>query len=196
MPDSEFITAKDKKFVIIGGGDTAADCLGTAIRQGADVIHQFDIHEWPEQRASDNPWPYWPAILRTCTTPAHHEGGIRNFNVLAQRLVGNDNRVTALEAIRLAWDEKDERGRPKMTGMPGAEFSIEVDLVLVAIGFTGPRGESLLGQLGVGIDARGMSLVDWAIAHGRDAARGIDRYLTGRTDLPVSAVTGELGAGR
>ena len=220
IPDSEFITARDKKVVIIGGGDTAADCLGTAIRQGASQIHQFDIHEWPEQRAPDNPWPYWPAILRTRTTPAHHEGGTRNFNVLAQRLAGADNRVQALEAIRLAWGEKDDRGRPRMIRMPGSEFSIEVDLVLVAIGFAGPHGESLLGQLGVGFDARGMvavdeqmmsttpgvfacgdvhrgmSLVVWAIAHGRDAARGIDRYLTGRTDLPASAVTGELGVGR
>ena len=220
IPDSEFISANGRNVVIIGGGDTAADCLGTAIRQGANQIYQFDIHEWPEERAADNPWPYWPAIMRTRTTPAHEEGGIRNFNVHAQRLIGAENRVTGLEAIRLAWGEKDGRGRPKMIRLPDSEFVLDVDLVLVAIGFSAPIEESLFGQLGVGFDGRGMvavdgdqmtttpgvfacgdihrgmSLVVWAIAHGRDAARGIDRYLSGRTDLPASALTGELGVGR
>ncbi len=221
IPDSQFVSAEGRNVVIIGGGDTAADCLGTAIRQGAANITQFDIHEWPEQRAPDNPWPYWPAIMRTRTTPAHNEGGIRDFSVLAKGLSGDENnRVASLEALRLAWGERDDRGRPKMIRLPGSEFSIDVDLVLVAIGFSSPHGESLLGQLGVGFDGRGMvavddnmmtaapgvfacgdvhrgmSLVVWAIAHGRDAARGVDQFLTGHSSLPASAVTGELGVGR
>jgi glutamate synthase (NADPH/NADH) small chain len=206
IPDEKFITAKGKRVVIIGGGDTGADCLGTAHRQGALSVHQFEILPAPpKERPQDNPWPLWPNILRTSS--AHEEGGIRDYCISTTRFSGRNGRVERLHAVRVEF-VSDGNGRKSMREVPGSEFEIEADLVLLAMGFLGPEKDGLLGQLGVkftergnvwvdenwmtsapgvfsaGDMQRGQSLIVWAIAEGRQAARGIDRYLMGSTNLP------------
>jgi glutamate synthase (NADPH/NADH) small chain len=206
IPDDTFITAKDKKVVIIGGGDTGADCLGTAHRQGAVSIVQFELlPQPPAQRALDNPWPNWPNIFRTSS--AHEEGGIREYCVQTKKFIGENGRVTKLQAMRLEFVD-DGSGRKKMVEVEGSGFEIEVDLVLLAMGFLGPERKGMLDQLGVAINergnvttnaekmtsvpgifaagdmSRGQSLVVWAIREGRQAARFMDQYLMGSTDLP------------
>ena len=206
---AERITAEGKRVVILGGGDTGADCLGTAHRQGAEVVYQFELlPEPPEQRRPDNPWPQWPAILRS--SPAHEEGGIRDYNILTKSFSGRDGRVEKLHAVRVEWTT-GENGRPTMTEIPGSELEVETDLVLLAMGFLHPEHDGMLTDLGVALDARGnvqtdankmtsipgvfaggdmsrgQSLVVWAIAEGREVARGVDAYLTGQaSNLPRS----------
>jgi len=201
ITDAEFITAKDKHVVIIGGGDTGADCLGTAHRQGAKSIVQFELlPRPPAERAPDNPWPNWPNIFRTSS--AHEEGGEREYCVLTKSFTGRDGQVSQLHAVRVEFE-----GRT-MKEIPGSEFSLDADLVLLAMGFLGPERKGMVEQLGVGINergnvttnpqkmttvrgifaagdmARGQSLVVWAIREGRQAAKFIDEYLMGSTDLP------------
>ena len=208
------ITAKGKRVVILGGGDTGADCLGTAHRQGAEVVYQFELlPEPPAARHVDNPWPQWPLILRS--SAAHEEGGTRDYSISTKSFSGNDGRLEKLHAVRLGWGPADERGRPTMEEIPGSEFEIETELVLLAMGFVHPEYEGLLTDLGVNFDARGnvavdessmssvpgvfaagdvrrgQSLVVWAIAEGREAAHYMDKYLMGSTALPLS-VTGAL----
>jgi glutamate synthase (NADPH/NADH) small chain len=180
--------------VIIGGGDTGADCLGTCHRQHAQEIYQFEIMPRPpESRAASTPWPLWPLQLRT--ESSHEEGGLRDWAVATTRLEGDEKgRLERLHAIRVG-------PPPAFEPIPGTEFSLDVDLVLLAMGFTGPMRNGLLEQLGVELDARGnvaagpdymssvpgvfaagdmrrgQSLVVWAIAEGRAAAKGIDEYL-------------------
>ena len=203
------ITAEGKRVIILGGGDTGADCLGTAHRQGAEIVHQFELlPEPPDTRADDNPWPRWPMILRT--SGAHEEGGVRDYNILTKSLSGEDGQVSKLHAVRVDWT-RGENGRFQMSEVPGSEFSVDADLVLLAMGFLHPEHGGMLEQLGVELDARGnvrvdenkmtslpgvfaggdmvrgQSLVVWAIAEGRDVARGIDHYLSsGVTYLPRS----------
>ena len=206
---SRRITAQGKNVVILGGGDTGADCLGTAHRQGAEIVYQLELlPEPPAQRPTGNPWPRWPAIQRT--TAAHEEGGLRDYNVLTKSFTGSDGKVQRLHAVRVDWIQPGSNGRPDMQEVPGSEFDIEVDLVLLAMGFLHPEHDGVLTQLGVELDsrgnvkadrnrmtsvpgvfaagdaARGQSLVVWAIAEGRDAARGVDQYLMGRSKLPLS----------
>jgi glutamate synthase (NADPH/NADH) small chain len=206
IPDSAFITAKGKHVVIIGGGDTGADCLGTAHRQGAVAVHQLELMPMPpDSRAADNPWPQWPQIFRVST--AHEEGGERLFAVSTQRFTGENGRVTSLEAVKVNMVRKD--GRVQFEPVPYSEFTIKADLVLLAMGFTGPEKSRLLTDLGVTLtdrgnvarDARwmtnvpgvftagdmqrGQSLIVWAIAEGRSAARAIDQYLMGESKLPA-----------
>jgi glutamate synthase (NADPH/NADH) small chain len=206
VPDDKFITAKDKKVVIIGGGDTGADCLGTAHRQGAVSIMQFELlPQPPAQRAFDNPWPNWPNIFRTSS--AHEEGGKREYCVQTKKFIGENGRVTKLQAVRLEFVD-DGSGRKKMIEVENSIFEIEVDLVLLAMGFLGPERKGMLDQLGVAINergnvttnaekmtsvpgvfaagdmSRGQSLVVWAIREGRQAARFMDQYLMGSTTLP------------
>jgi glutamate synthase (NADPH/NADH) small chain len=206
IPDEKFITAKGKRVVIIGGGDTGADCLGTAHRQGALSVHQFEILPAPpKERAQDNPWPLWPNILRTSS--AHEEGGNRDYCISTTRFSGRGGRVERLHAVRMEF-VSDGNGRKSMREVPGSEFEMEADLVLLAMGFLGPEKDGLLGQLGVkftergnvwvdenwmtsapgvfsaGDMQRGQSLIVWALAEGRQAARGMDRYLMGSTTLP------------
>jgi glutamate synthase (NADPH/NADH) small chain len=196
------ITAEGKHVVIIGGGDTGADCLGTAHRQGAASVTQLEIMpEPPASRAASTPWPGWPLMFRTSS--AHEEGGERVFSVSTQRFVGNDGRVDGLELV-----EVDAQFQP----MPGTERTIPAQLVLLAMGFTGAQREGLLTDLGVEIDARGnvvrdgdwattvpgvfvagdmgrgQSLIVWAIAEGRAAAAAVDAYLTAGTTLPSPIV--------
>lgn len=196
------ITAKDKKVVIIGGGDTGADCLGTAHRQGASLIHQFEIMPRPpEARAESTPWPTYPLMYRVSS--AHEEGGERVFSVNTEEFVGADGHVTALKAHEVTMQDG------KFVKVDGSDFELEADLVLLAMGFVGPEKEGLLTDLDVkltergnvarGADyetsvpgvfvagdmGRGQSLIVWAIAEGRAAAAGVDRYLMGSTALPA-----------
>jgi len=206
IPDEAFITAKGKRVVIIGGGDTGADCLGTVHRQGAISVHQFEIlPRPPDTRGPDNPWPQWPILLRTYA--AHEEGGIRDYSISTTRFSGRDGRVERLHGVRVEV-VPDGNGRRTMREIPGSEFEMDADLVLLAMGFLGPERDGMLGQLGVkltergnvwrdenwmtsvpgvftaGDMQRGQSLIVWAIAEGRQAAKGIDTSLMGSTNLP------------
>ena len=207
IPDENFVTARDKRVVIIGGGDTGADCLGTVHRQGAVSVHQFELlPRPPDERAPDNPWPQWPNIFRV--SGAHEEGGDRVYAVSTQRFTGDaEGRVRQLQAVKV--DMVREGGRLDFKPAPGSEFTLEVDLVLLAMGFLGAERPGMLNDLGVkltergnvwrdaswmtsvpGVFAcgdmqRGQSLIVWAIAEGRSAARGVDQYLMGKSDLPA-----------
>ena len=208
-PPEQHITAEGKRVVILGGGDTGADCLGTAHRQGAEVIYQYELlPEPPLERRDDNPWPQWPTILRT--SGAHEEGGTRDYNILTKSFSGRNGQVEKLHAVRVDWTQ-DEDGRFQMNEVPDSEFEVDADLVLLAMGFLHPEHDGMLTQLGVELDSRGnvqvdenkmtsvpkvfaggdmvrgQSLVVWAIAEGRDTARGVDQYLMGTTALPRSA---------
>jgi glutamate synthase (NADPH) small chain len=205
--DSEFITAQGKDVIIIGGGDTGADCLGTAHRQGARSVHQLELlPQPPKERAADNPWPLWPQIFRVST--AHEEGGERLYAVSTERFSGDASaHVRALHAVKVEMVKKD--GRMVFERVADSEFEIPADLVLLAMGFTGPEKSALLTDLGVartdrgnvardarwmtnvpGVFAagdmqRGQSLIVWAIADGRSAARAIDQHLMGESQLPA-----------
>jgi glutamate synthase (NADPH/NADH) small chain len=207
IADEDFISAEGKRVVIIGGGDTGADCLGTVHRQGALSVHQFELlPRPPDVRAADNPWPLWPNIFRVSS--AHEEGGERVYSVATQRFAGDDQgRVKELHGNKVELVRKD--GRMSFENVPGSEFEMDVDLVLLAMGFLGPERQGLLESAGVkltergnvwrdanwmtsvpGIFAagdmqRGQSLIVWAIAEGRSAARGVDLYLMGKSDLPA-----------
>ncbi len=208
----EHITAEGKRVVILGGGDTGADCLGTAHRQGAEVVYQFELlPEPPEERRPDNPWPQWPMILRS--SAAHEEGGIRDYNILTKSFTGSDGQVQKLHAVRVDWTTGED-GRFVMNEVPGSEMEVETDLVLLAMGFLHPEHDGMLTDLGVALDgrgnvqvdenkmtsvpgvfaggdmARGQSLVVWAIAEGREVARGVDEYLVGDSSLPRSMPMG------
>jgi glutamate synthase (NADPH/NADH) small chain len=194
------ITAAGKRVVIIGGGDTGADCLGTAHRQKAASIHQFEIMPQPPlERSPSTPWPLWPLQLRT--ESAHEEGGSRDWAVATTRFTGDESgHVKQLHAVRVG-------PPPKFEPVSGTEFTLDVDLVLIAMGFLGPVRNGMLEALGVKLDARGnvecdashvtsvpgvfaagdmrrgQSLVVWAITEGRRAARGVDEFLMGETHL-------------
>src|SRR3990172_2775253 len=208
VPERDFITAKDKNVVIIGGGDTGADCLGTAHRQGARSVTQFEILPRPpdERDPNSNPWPLWPNIFRVSS--AHEEGGERWYSVSTTRFVGDARgHVRALEGVRV--EMAREGGRLQFRPIPGSEFTLDVDLVLLAMGFLGPERPGPIGELGLeltergtvrrdpnwmtsvpgvftcGDMQRGQSLIVWAIAEGRSCARGADLYLMGTSDLPA-----------
>ena len=177
---SETITAEGKRVIILGGGDTGADCLGTAHRQGAEVVYQLELlPQPPEHRRSSNPWPQWPLILRT--SAAHEEGGIRDYNVMTKSLSGRNGRLEALNAVRVEWGPPDETGRPTMREVEGSEFSVGVDLLLLAMGFVSPERPGIVTDLGVELDGRGniatnaerMSSVPGVFAAGRQRARRV-----------------------
>ncbi len=201
------ISAAGKRVVILGGGDTGADCLGTSHRQGAEAVYQYELlPEPPQERRDDNPWPQWPTVLRV--SAAHEEGGVRDYNILTKAFTGSNGKVEKLHGVRIEWGAPDASGRPAMIEILGSEFEIETELVLLAMGFVHPEHGGMLDQLGVELDprgnvkgdehkmtsvpgvftagdmTRGQSLVVWAIAEGREAARGIDEYLMGATALP------------
>jgi glutamate synthase (NADPH/NADH) small chain len=206
IPDANFISAKDKKVIILGGGDTGADCLGTAHRQGCASVKQYELLARPpaDRDSSANPWPTWPVIYRT--SAAHEEGGERDYSILTKHLSGENGVLMALHGVHIEFVV--ENGRQVMKEIPGTEFEELVDLLLLAMGFLGPEKDGMLAQLGVELDGRGnvkadehkmttvpgvftagdmtrgQSLIVWAIAEGRAAARGIDQYLMGETALP------------
>jgi glutamate synthase (NADPH) small chain len=200
VPDQ--ILATGKRVVIIGGGDTGADCLGTSHRQGAAHVTQFELMpKPPDERAPETPWPLWPMQLRV--ESSHEEGGLRDWSVNTVRFSGDaDGNVTKLHGVRVA-------APPRFEALKGTEFELDVDLVLLAMGFTGPVRTGMLDELGVALDGRGnvvadanymtsvpgvfaagdarrgQSLVVWAIAEGRKAARGVDEFLMGASKLPL-----------
>src|SRR5581483_5913209 len=201
------ITAEGKRVVIIGGGDTGADCLGTAHRQGAASVHQFEIlPRPPDARPETNPWPTWPMIMRTSS--AHEEGGERVFSVNTECFLGDDDgNVRALRAHEV--EQKIVDGRMSFEKVEGTDFELPCELVLLAMGFVGPQRDGLLEQLGVELNpranvarngewmtnvdgvfvagdmGRGQSLIVWAIAEGRSCAASVDRWLMGETLLPA-----------
>jgi len=207
IPEAAIISAEGLDVIIIGGGDTGADCLGTAHRQGASSVHQLELLPQPPlTRAPENPWPQWPNIFRT--SPAHEEGGERLFAVSTQRFIGDSSgRVKGLEAVNVEMLRSD--GRVEFRPIPDSEFTIAANLVLFAMGFVGPEKPGMLTDLGVkltdrgnvwrddnwmtsvpgvftcGDMQRGQSLIVWAIAEGRSAARGVDAYLLGSSSLPA-----------
>jgi glutamate synthase (NADPH/NADH) small chain len=207
VDDAAAITAKDKHVIIIGGGDTGADCLGTTHRQGARSVHQLELlSRPPDSRAETNPWPLWPNIFRISS--AHEEGGERLYSISTERFSGDaQGHVTTLHAVQVEIVNKD--GRMSFDPVPGSEFELKADLVLLAMGFLGPERNGMLDQLGVkmtdrgnvwrdatwmtnvpgvftaGDMQRGQSLIVWAMAEGRSAARGVDAYLMGKSDLPA-----------
>ncbi len=211
--NSDEILAQGKDVIILGGGDTGADCLGTSIRQGARSITQLEILDKPPlQRTHNMPWPQWPMILRTSTS--HEEGGQRAWNMLTKGFLGNEKgQVVAIQVIEIAWND----GRTSFREIRGTEKEIPCDLALLALGFTGPQQDGLLYQLGVQLDQRGnalcthfqtsvpgvfaagdmrrgQSLVVWAIHEGREVARVVDQYLMGSTALEAKE-SGFLHAG-
>jgi glutamate synthase (NADPH/NADH) small chain len=201
------IKATGKRVVVIGGGDTGSDCVGTSNRQGAASITQFELlPQPPESENKPLVWPNWPIKLRTSSS--HEEGCDRDWSVTTKRFEGKDGKVTKLVAARVEW-HRDGNGPPKMVEIPGSEFEIPADLVLFAMGFLGPVQTGLLEQFGVERDARtnvkadtetyrtsvpkvfaagdmrrGQSLVMWAIREGRQAARAVDEFLMGTSSLP------------
>ncbi|MGH7739812.1 MAG: glutamate synthase subunit beta [bacterium] len=199
------ITAKDKHVVILGGGDTGADCISTSLRQGCKSLVSLELlPQPPDSRPGDNPWPQWARIFRTA--PAHEEGGDRLFSMLTKRLTGENGVLKKLHAVKLEWIPQPS-GPPKLQEIAGSEFEIEADLVFLAMGFTGPEKNPLFEKLGIELDARsnvkanadkmtnvpgvfvagdmtrGQSLIVWAISEGRKAAQGVDKWLMGETTL-------------
>jgi glutamate synthase (NADPH/NADH) small chain len=196
------LTATGKHVVVIGGGDTGSDCVGTSIRQGAASVTQIEIMPKPPTKEDKAlTWPDWPMKLRTSTS--HEEGCERDWAILTKRVTGKDGLVTGLDCVRVEWVGG------KMQEVAGSEFTLKADLILLAMGFLGPKKQGLLDQAGVALDARGniaanvidyrtsdpkifacgdmrrgQSLVVWAIREGRQAARAVDEMLMGSSQLP------------
>ncbi len=209
--DEPAISADGKAVVIIGGGDTGADCLGTANRQGARSVHQLEIMpQPPDHRADSTPWPTWPLMMRTAS--AHEEGVERLYAVSTSEFVGSDGVVTHLRGHRVDVQYRD--GRPSFVPVEGSDFELEADLVLLAMGFTGPETTSVVGELDLQVEGgrvkrddgwrtsrpdvftcgdmgRGQSLIVWAIAEGRACAAAVDAELMGSTLLPVPVRPGD-----
>ncbi len=200
------ITAKGKHVIVIGGGDTGSDCIGTSHRQGALSVTTLELlPKPPDTRPADNPWPEWSRILRYSSS--HKEGGTIQYSVATKKFTGENGVVKKLHGVKIEW-KKDEKGQFKMSEVAGSEFELPADLVLLAMGFVHPVHEGMIQQLGVNLDPRGnvmvdanhmtskegvfaagdmaigQSLVVRAIKQGRNAARGIDKYLMGETQLP------------
>ena len=200
------ISAAGKHVVVIGGGDTGSDCIGTSIRQGAASVTQLEILPQPPVRENKSlTWPDWPLKLRTSSS--QDEGCDRDWSVLTRRASGSNGRIEVLECVRVDWSAGPD-GRPRLQEIPGSEFELKADLVLLAMGFLGPRKTGLVEQSQVELDARGnvkasvadyqtssenvfacgdmrrgQSLVVWAIREGRQCARAVDEYLMGSSEL-------------
>ena len=212
--DQHPIDAKGKDVIIIGGGDTGADCLGTAHRQGARSVTQLEIMPAPpEDRAASNPWPTWPLVMRTSS--AHEEGGERLFQITTTELAGSEGRVRELRTRRVE-SVRREDGSMRLEQVEGSDAAVPADLVFLAMGFTGPERSTVVTELGLELDergnvradstwatsrdgvfvcgdmTRGQSLIVWAIAEGRSAARAVDEYLMGVSDLPAPIAPGQL----
>ncbi|MDD4956382.1 MAG: glutamate synthase subunit beta [Candidatus Omnitrophica bacterium] len=207
MPSGEAMDAKGKKVVVIGGGDTGSDCVGTAHRQGAACVVQIELMPRPpECRTDEYPWPRYPLILKTSTS--HEEGGQRQWSVLTKRFTGSGGVVNGLDCVNVEFEKSQAGSCPMMKEVPESGFHVDADLVLIAAGFLHPEPEGLLSELGVELDKRGnvrtddtyktsvdkvfaagdmrrgQSLVVWAIQEGRKAARSVDEYLMGASGLP------------
>ena len=198
------LNAKGKNVIVIGGGDTGSDCIGTSNRQGALSVTNFEIMpKPPKTRAKENPWPYWPFKLKT--TSSHEEGIHREWSILTKEFIGDEKgNVKALKTVEVEWVRKDGANN-ELVEIEGTEKNWQCDMVLLALGFTGHE-KSIVEQLGVQTDAngkvisknfqtniphifsagdmrRGQSLIVWAISEGREAAHEVDKYLMGVTEL-------------
>jgi glutamate synthase (NADPH/NADH) small chain len=206
------ITAKDKNVLISGGGDTGSDCLGTSLRQEAKNVYQFELlPQPPGKRMITNPWPEWPMVMRVSSSHKEAKTEVRQFSVSTKKFSGVNGILKKVHAIEVKLGDSDPKtGRPQIIEVPGSEFELDIDLVLLAMGFVHPVHEGMISELGVKLDnrgnvwcdenkmtsidgvftagdmARGQSLVVWAIAEGREAARGVDVYLMKETNLPHS----------
>ncbi|MCO6413099.1 MAG: glutamate synthase subunit beta [Thiogranum sp.] len=210
LPENEQILATGKHVIVIGGGDTGSDCIGTSIRQGCKSVTQLEIlPRPPEKENKDLVWPDWPNKMRTSSS--QEEGAHREWSVATREFIGDNGVVSKIRCVRVDW-EKDDRGVWQMREIEGSEFELDADLVLLAMGFVHPVQEGLLNDLGVAYDSRGnvqgdtegenayrtsiekvfaagdmrrgQSLVVWAIREGRQCARAIDEFLMGSSDLP------------
>jgi glutamate synthase (NADPH/NADH) small chain len=199
------IPAEGLDVIVIGGGDTGSDCIGTCHRQGAASVTNFELLPRPgEGRPESTPWPYWPMRLRTSSS--HEEGGERCWGLLTKRFIGEGGRLTAVETAEVRWT--NEKGRPAtFEVIAGSERRWPADLVILAMGFSGPETDTLVSRLNLEVDARGslgtrnyqttnpkifaagdarrgQSLIVWALSEGREAARAVDRHLMGKSALP------------
>ncbi|MEE3054898.1 MAG: glutamate synthase subunit beta [Planctomycetota bacterium] len=213
LEDGNFISARDKDVIVIGGGDTGTDCIGTSMRHGCSSLVNFELlPRPPDSRGPDNPWPQWPRIFRVdyghAEVAAKFGDDPREFSILSKEFIaGADGQVRGIRTVQVEWN-KDDSGRFQMAEIPGSEKEFKADLVLLAMGFLGPE-DTIVGKLGLETDERsnfkadygsyatsiegvfaagdcrrGQSLVVWAINEGREAAREVDRYLVGSTSLP------------
>ena len=192
--------ATGKRVVVLGGGDTGSDCLGTALREGATSVSQIELMPVPPNlRAAGNPWPQWPLIFRTSSS--QEEGGLRSFGFMTKKLIGDAGTIVAIEGVEVTLEDG------KLVEHPQSTRRIEVDLLVLALDFTGPETSSLSKQLGIALDSRGnvkvdasfatnvpgvfaagdamrgASLIVWAISDGRETARAVDTFLTGQPSL-------------
>jgi glutamate synthase (NADPH) small chain len=217
IPDDISITAKGKNVLIIGGGDTGSDCVGTSLRQGAKSVTTFELLPEPlRSRTDNNPWPQWPKTFRVSSS--HEEANEREgkdkiveYCVATEKLTGEGGKVSKIHGVKMVFGDPDPKtGRASMNKVPDSEFELDVELVLLAMGFVHPIHEGMVQELGLDLDARknvscdknkmtsaegvfvagdmtrGQSLVVWAIAEGREAARSVDQYLMKTTELPHS----------
>jgi len=202
------INAQGKSVVVIGGGDTGSDCVGTALRQGAREVHSFEVMPMPpETRSEDQPWPFWPMKLRTSSS--HKEGGDRFWSILTKEFKGYNGQVRSLVTVNVEWAKPTKPGeRPQLRENPQTRQEWHADLVLLALGFLGPETDNVIARLGVAVDdrsniktgsdyqtnvpgvfaagdsRRGQSLIVWAINEGRECAYAVDAWLTGSSALP------------
>lgn len=208
MLPEQLIDAKGKRVIVIGGGDTGADCVGTANRQGAACVVQIEVMPKPaECRTHDFPWPKHPLILKTSSS--HEEGSQRQWSVLTKRFIGEKGSIRKIACIQVGFSQKGHSGCPVMEEIAGSEFELEADMVILAIGFLHAQHKGLVQELGVGLDKRGnvatgpdymtnidgvfcagdmrrgQSLIVWAISEGRRCAHFVDKYLMAETILPA-----------
>ncbi len=200
------ILATGKNVVVIGGGDTGSDCIGTSLRQGCASVENFELLPMPPVgRPESQPWPFWPMKLRTSTS--HEEGCERHFSVLTKRFLGKDGKLTGVETVNIQFEASAGGGRPEMKEIPGTEKVWPCELAILALGFLGPETDSIVAQYGCELDGRGnvkvgsnwmssargffaagdaqrgQSLIVWAISDGRECAAAVDEYLMGRPTL-------------
>jgi glutamate synthase (NADPH/NADH) small chain len=207
LPPELDILAGGKDVVVLGGGDTGSDCVGTSHRQGAKSVTSLELlEEPPPTRDPSTPWPMWPMMARGSSS--HDEGGVRRYAMMTKRFSGSNGRIECLHGVQVRFGDPDASGRPRMEEVPGSEFELKADLVLLALGFLGPVQSGLIDDLGVKLDGRGnveapindyrtsepgvfaagdcrrgQSLVVWAQWEGREAARAVDLYLSGESRL-------------
>jgi len=207
IPEDISLSARGKHVIVIGGGDTGSDCIGTSFRQGALSVTQLEILPRPPEKENKAlTWPDWPNKLRTSSS--QEEGAIRDWSVSTRSIEGENGKVTAINCVRVDW-KRAENGQWQMEEIPGSEFRLKADMVLLAMGFVHPVHEGMLQELGVDLDPRGnvkadteqyqasidkvfsagdmrrgQSLVVWAIREGRQCARSVDEFLMGSSDLP------------
>lgn len=201
------ILATGKKVIVIGGGDTGSDCVGTSNRHGAKSVTNFELlPKPPEGRPASQPWPYYPMKMRTSTS--HQEGVEREWSISTKEFIGSNGKVEKLRTVRVEFVTPEGGGRPEIREVPGSEQEFDADLILLALGFTGPEQDNIIGQLGLELDERGniktndyatsregvfaagdarrgQSLIVWAISEGREAARAVDIHLMGKSQLPT-----------